>query len=342
MRQTKKNIILTHIPEDDRWPYCQLLSKETGREFHVESKSTGNGDSRLLCLFNYVFFPLQIFFRRHHYNCIVAHQQFYGLLFAFYCQLFHVRKDFKLIILTFIYLEKKGLLGKVYYNLMHTIVQSPYIDAFTVHSSAEVKSYTKTFGISTDRFHYIPLGINEIKPQRVIEELRKQQYILAVGRSNRDYDYLVNSLLNTNYKLEIICDNYHNDSLTDNIHIHNDVYEDMPLWMHNCYCVVIPLKNPNVSSGQLVMLQALQMGKPIIATRGAALNDYINDGLNGITIDNTKDALLEALYRLYNENSLYKRLSENGRKNFIEKYSAERQVIQTAQIIKEVTQRNNG
>lgn len=342
MKQTKKNVILTHIQEDNRWPYCQLLSKETGREFHVESVSTGNGGNRLRCLLNYVFFPLQLFFRRYRYDCIIAHQQFYGLFLAFYCQLFHVRKNFHLIILTFIYLEKKGFLGKIYYKLMHVIVQSKYIDAFIVHSTAEVKSYSSTFDVNSNRFYFVPLGINEIEVRHAIDELSKRQFILAVGRSNRDYDFLVNSLKNTDFQLEIICDNYHYKSVPENIHIHNNIFDDMPLWMHNCYCVVIPLNNPDISSGQLVLLQAFQMGKPVIATRGAAINDYIQDGVNGITIEKTREALLEALHRLYTQQSLYDQLSENERNEYIEKYSAEGQVRQTAQIIKEVTQCKNG
>ena len=33
------------------------------------------------------------------------------------------------------------------------------------------------------------------------------------------------------------------------------------------FCVIIPIKDPNISAGQLVALQALQLGKPIISVR---------------------------------------------------------------------------
>ena len=148
MTPNKRNVILTHVPNDDQWPYCQLMSKETGREFHVEYMSTGNGNNHLRCLFCYVFFPLLVFLRRHRYDYIVAQQQFYGLMLAFYCRLFRVRKDFHLFVLTFIYLPKAGVVGRIYRRFMRYIVQSPYIDFFTVHSTAEPSLYASQLGVS--------------------------------------------------------------------------------------------------------------------------------------------------------------------------------------------------
>lgn len=334
MKQRKKNVILTHVPNDDQWPYCQLMSKETGREFHVEYMSTGNGSNHFRCLFCYVVFPLIVFFRRHRYDYIVAQQQFYGLLLAFYCNLFHVKKDFRLFILTFIYLPKKGLIGKIYYWFMRGIVRSHYIDAFSVHSTKEVHEYASIFGVGEERFHYVPLGLNDIEPQPEIPSMQERKYILSAGRSNRDYDFLCNALRDTVFQCDIICDTYHNSDVSDNIHIHNDIYKDMPLWLKNCYCVVIPLRDTNASSGQLVLLQAFQMGKPVIVTNASAINDYVKDRQNALSINNTKEELLSALKELYTNYNFYQHLMDNGKEDYRKKFSAEGNVICTAEMIK--------
>lgn len=336
MNKAKRDVIVTHMPEDDQWPYCRKMSEDTGREFHVESMSTGDGSSRLRCLFCYVVFPLLLFFRREQYGVIVAHQQFYGLLLAFYCRLFHVSKTFRLVILTFIYLPKQGLIGKLYHRFIQYVVQSPYIDAYTVHSSSEPQRYASQLGVDASRFHFVPLGMNSFSPQPSVPDMQRRKYILAVGRSNRDYNFLTQALGGTEYEVEIICDSYHNSKVPANIHIHNDIFSEMPLWLHNCYCVVIPLRDPEVSSGQLVLLQAQQMGKPVIVTRSNALKDYISEGVTGLTIQNEPRQLLDALHQLYHDPKLYQQLADNASSNFQQRHSAERQVENTARVIRHI------
>ena len=53
--------------------------------------------------FNYAFY---IFLRRHRYERIITLQQYHGLIFAFLCRLFRVKKNSTLIIMTFIYKKK--------------------------------------------------------------------------------------------------------------------------------------------------------------------------------------------------------------------------------------------
>ena len=45
----------------------------------------------------------------------------------------------------------------------------------------------------------------------------------------------------------------------------------------NCYCVVIPLKDKKISSGQLVLLQAMQFKKPIIITDTVTVKTYVKN-----------------------------------------------------------------
>jgi hypothetical protein len=45
------------------------------------------------------------------------------------------------------------------------------------------------------------------------------------GRSNRDWDFLINSLAGSSYTVKIVCDELHRDNLPSNIEIHNNVWK---------------------------------------------------------------------------------------------------------------------
>ena len=75
--------------------------------------------------------------------------------------------------------------------------------------------------------------------------------------------------------------------------------------------VVIPLQNLNISSGQLMLLQAMQLGKPIIVTNNCTIYDYIEDGKTGLVLANEKKLWIEAIKKIYNDSDFYDMLSKN-------------------------------
>lgn len=87
---------------------------------------------------------------------------------------------------------------------------------------------------------------------------------------------------------------------------------------------------------KLVLLQALQMRKPVIITKANAVNGYIQNRKNAISINNTKEELLAALKELYTDEELYNLLATNGKDDYNGEYSAESNVINTAKIICEI------
>lgn len=74
--------------------------------------------------------------------------------------------------------------------------------------------------------------------------------------------------------------------------------------------VVIPLQNLNISSGQLMLLQAMQLGKPIIVTNNCTIYDYIEDGKTGLILANEKKLWIEAIKKIYNDSDFYDMLSK--------------------------------
>lgn len=313
----KRNIILTDFQPDGDFSFKTGVEKVTCREWEVIGDKSnylfGSFFAKLKRYFHYFIFPLSLFFRRKKFNAIISWQQFYGLIYAFYSRLFHVKKRHPLIVMTFIYKDKGGALGKIYKRFMSYIVTSKYIDKFIVFNSKECVYYSNLFKVPFEKFVFLPLGVEDVSERFSIE---KGGRLLSVGRSNRDYDFLISALQGTEYQIDILCDNLHVDT-TDKIKIYTDKHgDDYFEILSKCFCVIIPLKDINISSGQLVITQAMMMGKPIIITDVPSVYDYVENEKTALCIKNNKKELIEAIEKLKSDDKLYNLLSTNEREKF--------------------------
>ena len=102
----KKNIILIDFNLKPGWSMPEVLASATKEPWEVKQFQTNNmHGSRLATLrrmFWYFVFPLWIALHRKHYGRIIGWQQFFGLNFAFWCRLLHLRKVNDVTVLTFI------------------------------------------------------------------------------------------------------------------------------------------------------------------------------------------------------------------------------------------------
>lgn len=332
------NYILVDFCANNEWLFVKSLAIASKLPWVVISKVSntfhGSVFSNFRRFFCFFFFPLSLVIQGvEKGSVLLAWQQFYGLNLAFWYRLFRIKKKHKLIVMTFIYKEKNGFVGKIYHMYMQFVVNSIYIDRYICFSSKECGYYKKLF--NNDSFVYVPLGVPTIDICPSIQTNKK--YIFSTGRSNRDYDFLVSTLYNLNYELHIACDNLSNYTSKGNVFIHRNMFsDDMIRCMNDAFCVVIILRDPNISAGQLVILQAMQLGKPVIVTKSNGICDYIEDGITGLLINNNKDELLVALHRLYNDTELYRQLSINARKAFVANHSIDVMGENVAKVVKGV------
>jgi len=325
-----KNLIIIDFPvSDNKTEFSESLSNYSGLEWEVYSKVSNRPRKNIFIKIQryllYAFCPFSLFLRRKEISNIVAWQQFYGLFFAFYSSLFKVEKKVSLIIMTFIYKKKRGILGKAYYHFIKKCVDNDYVDLIICFSVDEIYFYCEEFAMKKEKFIFFPLAIeNKENDVNINDRLPEKKYIFSTGYSNRNYEFLIESLKNTEYELIIASPNL-SKSNYKNIQILDNCFDDkMNFYMSQAYCVVIPLKDKVISSGQLVALQAMQMKKPIIATNSEGLKYYIRDSFNGFLIENTKEELLSTLNLLYQDVALYEKLANNCYEEFKSKYSIDR------------------
>jgi hypothetical protein len=302
-------------------------------EFEIESyianwKRTG-AYSEFKRYFKYFSVAGKLFRKRKKYNIIVGWQQFYALIFCFYCSLFHVKKRNKVIALNFTYKEKGGFAGKIYFKFMKRCVNEKYLDGLCVLSQSYAKIVSETFDYPIEKIMVQTFGIND--PYEAFSKMKKpndapkEGYALSIGRSNRDFDFLISAWKNIDYPLVIISDTYSgNNGGNDNVKIITNVAgkESYP-WIANSSLAIIPIDDGTICSGDTVLLTSLAMKKKMLITEPSTLSEmYIVSGENGISSPKEEAVFADYVKDLIFSDK-YDFLSENARTCFLEKYSRE-------------------
>ncbi len=338
MKNERKNIVLIDFKNDKNWKFIKELSNSTNENWTIISKENLSKKKNKMKYLHFFTFPFKIYWNRKNFHKIVAWQQFYGLIFAFYCKLFKTRKYNSLYIMTFIYKERKGIKGKIYYKFIDYIVNSVYVDKIICFSKKESEYYANVFNTCKDKFTYTELGIEKIQRRLEISE---KDYFLSVGRSNRDYNFLVESLKDTTYKLKILSDYYILNKAIDNIEVYNNVFNERYYKMLNeCKGVILALDNQNISSGQLVILQAMQFRKPIIITKSNTIIDYVKNDYTAIIINKEKEELRKALEKVLTDDEYIKKITKNAYDDYNKRLTIEHMAQRIGNIIIENGDKN--
>jgi glycosyltransferase involved in cell wall biosynthesis len=187
------------------------------------------------------------------------------------------------------------------------------VDLIFVSSKSEITTYEERLRLPSDRFRFIPFHTDVVNPGRISEH---SGYIFSAGKTGRDFDTLLRAVEGMNVKVVIVSDQYHAQHLKvpNNVSLMVDIpYEDYLRLLRECYFVVVPLCSLVKSTGQVVILEAMGLGKPVIATDTVGTIDYIQHGVNGLMVPvGDAAALRVAIDTPMADHQLYDRLATNG------------------------------
>ena len=320
---SKENVILVDYDAPNNWEFHKAIEEATGYKWRVykavSNENHGGILQKLIRYAKYFLTPIKIAKNRNNYDKVLAWQQFYGLILAFYFRLMHVKESPEIVILTFIYMPKKSLIGKIYDKFMRYIVTSGYIKYFVVFSESEKRRYADYFDIPESQFIFETLGYED--KTKDVPRLESADFYLAAGRSNRDYKFLTEAWGKRKEKLEIICDTLNSKSVRENIKILTNCHDDdFFRELSKCRAVIVPLENTHISSGQLVIIQAMMYGKPVIVTENETVTDYIDSGRTGLVIKKTEKDLSDSITAL-TDKKYYEEISAAERSQYESKFS---------------------
>lgn len=281
----------------------------------------------------YVQAGWHLFRKRRHINNIVAWQQFHGIFFAFFCHLFRVSKKTNLIILTFIYKKKSGIIGRLYEEFVKYALCDKYVDHVVCFSETEIVSYCEVFDLPRKKYSYVKVAANPVKG--IDNRFSEPKFLFSAGFSHRDFIFLINSIKNTRYQL-VIADDRVEDPHLPNIIIKRNCYgEDMLRELGRSFVFINPLKDRTISAGHLMTISAMQLHKPTISTISDGMKPYLVDGKTGFFVKKTRKDLLEKLDLLFSDEQLYQNMCEASYKYAENQFSWRRLAKDVCRIAKD-------
>lgn len=178
------------------------------------------------------------------------------------------------------------------------------------NSSAEVALIARRFGLPEDRLRFVPMHTTLAEPQAVAEN---DGSVLSIGRTLRDLDALVAAARRVAAPFVVVAGAA--DPLPKPLPANVRVLRDVPLaeslaLLRRAAVVAIPLLPAERSTGQVVLFEAMALGKPVVATRAVGTTDYVRDGANGLLVEpGDAAALADAIERLLRNPDLARRLA---------------------------------
>lgn len=336
----RQNIIVIDSNETEGNDFLRGVSESTGKKWLLLVKKNNNRSSAIANIIRYIKYatiPFGLFLRRKRYENIITWQQYYGLFFAFYCRLFHVKKSNKLLVMTFIYKPKKGFVGKIYDSFFEYVVHGGYIDGYTCVAKIECENYSKRFNENINKFHYIRWGLPDYSIQYPSCS-SDARYVFSAGRSNRDWPFVFEALGNEDLACVFVCGEGDYAGKYRNIRVERNISDsDYYSLLAKAFCVLISIKDVTISAGQITLIQAMQFGKPVILTQSDGLtNDYVVNGETALVVPKDRGAVIGAIKKLREDEKLYRELAMNGRNLYEKVFSNYRLGIDTGDVFNSI------
>lgn len=269
----------------------------------------------------FFLFAVRGFIKGLGYDVIISWSGVVGLFVGFLKLIFLQDKP-TLFVKTFIFRPRANKIIN-WFRFWSCKICTKKMDGIICHSSDEVSYYTNLFHLSHKQIRFIPYGIE--LPNVNFQKKGGKPYIASAGRSNRDYELLRTAMDGIEMKVKIYCSRDHKKILRNVKNSNFETHIDTPLEeflraLSDSLFVVVPLKIPEISSGQLVLLQAMALGKAVIATDCWGTRDYIKHMENGILVapNNASELREKILYLLDNPEEVGK-LGRDAKKT-VEEY----------------------
>jgi len=220
------------------------------------------------------------------------------------------------VILQFIMREKRPTWrSRLKYAFMRWCFSSVHLCICS--SRAECRYYAKVFGWPASKLAYIPLHTD---PRLLDKATSDGDFVLAAGRTFRDYPTLIEAFRSLETPLVIVAGRGNAElAATPNISFRYDIPgPELVDLMSRSLAVALPLEEREISIGQSVLLQAMTLGKPVIATRVNGTEDYIEHMQTGILVPPRDPAAFrDAVQMIVGDAALRERLGRAARERVL-------------------------
>ncbi|MEM4655329.1 MAG: glycosyltransferase family 4 protein, partial [Thermosphaera sp.] len=238
-----------------------------------------------------------------------------SLLVSLFQSLTHMRHP-RHVILQFIMREKTpALRSRLKYIFMRWLFSSVHLCVCS--SRSEGLYYESVFGWPSSKWAFVPFHTDPALLD--YESSSHDGFVLSAGRTFRDYETLLKAFQNITVPLRIVAAPQNILFPLEEKPNHVTIDYDLPppvlyKLMARAMIVIVPLEPRKISVGQSVIVYAMTLGKPVIATRVNGTEDYIDHMETGILVP-PKDpqAIKEAVCLLIGDEPLRQKLGGAAR-----------------------------
>ncbi|WP_243902704.1 glycosyltransferase family 4 protein [Aetokthonos hydrillicola] len=197
------------------------------------------------------------------------------------------------------------------------------IDYFIVHTRREVDIYHKWLGIPLNRIEFIPIHEKELPV--TAPENTTNPFIVSLGSAHRDFPTLFQAV----EKLKIPTVVGSSPKALQGLTIPPGVKTPFGIDRIECLRIahearlsVVPLlpKPQAIGAGIVTIIEAMHMGRAVIATRCLGAEDYVQHGETGLLVEpGSVDELMDAIALLWNDSALRNKLAQRA-KDYAQKH----------------------
>jgi glycosyltransferase involved in cell wall biosynthesis len=214
------------------------------------------------------------------------------------------------------------------------------IDRFIVHTRREREIYHEWLGIPIERFEFVPF--HEFDIPVTYQENTEHPFIAALGSAHRDFPTLFQAVEKLNLPTIVASGRRALEGLS----IPPLVKTPFDIGKADCLRLaqearinIVPLMpKPQVTAaGQVTIVEAMLMGRAIIASNCYGAEDYIVHGQTGLLVEpGSVDDLVQAIEMLWNDPALRNRLGQAAYRYAQENFSCQAVGAVMAKILDQV------
>lgn len=206
-------------------------------------------------------------------------------------------------------------------RMVISLIDGPHM-RYAVLSTKEVETFPKVWGVDPSRVVFQPFP-NTLHEYRNMPT-RDDGYVFAGGNSVRDFGLLESALEGTDIPTRIAT-KWEPTLNLPHVEVGPTSHDDYMSLLANAHAVVVPLRQSVRSAGQQSYLNAMGLGKPVIVTEAPGVRDYVIDGVTGVIVPPTTEALRAALLHVMDVSnaSFYAEMGRRAREDVFKRFTEE-------------------
>jgi glycosyltransferase involved in cell wall biosynthesis len=220
----------------------------------------------------------------------------------------------------------------------------PQMDAIFVYARTQLDYAVRELGIPERKLHLIPFHADArfYHPMEVPE----RNMICSAGLEWRDYPTMIEAVRGLDVEVRLAAaspwSRHRNETekreLPPNVEARRYSYYELRQLYAESRFVVVPLYDNDFQAGVTTLLEAMAMGKAVIATRTLGQRDVIEDGVNGLYVPpGDAAAMRAAIMHLLAHPEEAKRLAANARRTIEERMSLDHWAARIARAVRSLT-----